>query len=51
MKIDTSLVRQLIQEQFPQWVDLAISPVETSGWDNRTFQLGNVLDVFFRTKP
>ncbi|MCB0739196.1 MAG: phosphotransferase [Bacteroidetes bacterium] len=41
MLIDILLVRQLIKNQFPQWADLAISPVATSGWDNRTFHLGD----------
>src|SRR5947209_7891158 len=38
--IDTSLVRRLIASQFPQWKELSIDPVTTSGWDNRTFHLG-----------
>lgn len=38
--IDTSLVRRLIASQFPQWKELSIDPVATSGWDNRTFHLG-----------
>lgn len=39
--IDASLVRRLITSQFPQWKELSIDPVATSGWDNRTFHLGN----------
>ncbi|PHV10090.1 aminoglycoside phosphotransferase family protein [Chitinimonas sp. BJB300] len=39
--IDVDLVRQLIASQFPQWAGLPISPVVESGWDNRTFHLGN----------
>lgn len=39
-KIDTSLVHELICSQFPQWAKLPIKPVPTSGWDNRTFRLG-----------
>ncbi len=38
--IDASLVRRLIASQFPQWKELSIDPVATSGWDNRTFHLG-----------
>lgn len=45
MKIDAQLVRQLIKKQFPLWADLPISPVATSGWDNRTFHLGEHLSV------
>lgn len=39
--IDVSLVRRLILEQFPEWASLPIKPVEFSGWDNRTFHLGD----------
>lgn len=42
IKIDITLVRRLIKSQFPQWAYLPISPVEASGWDNRTFHLGSV---------
>lgn len=45
MIIDTNLVRKLIDSQFPQWSELPIKPVERSGWDNRTFRLGNQLSV------
>lgn len=38
--IDAFLVRSLIASQFPQWKELSIDPVTTSGWDNRTFHLG-----------
>lgn len=43
--INHSLVRRLIDKQFPQWANLAIKPVESSGWDNRTFHLGEQLSV------
>ncbi|GAF85907.1 unnamed protein product, partial [marine sediment metagenome] len=39
------LVHRLVKEQFPQWVNLAIKPVESSGWDNRTFHLGEDMTV------
>ena len=35
------LAKQLIQTQFPEWKDLLIKPVMISGWDNRTFHLGD----------
>ncbi|WP_413493521.1 aminoglycoside phosphotransferase family protein [Morganella psychrotolerans] len=41
MVIDTTLAGKLIAEQYPQWADLPVSPVATSGWDNRTFHLGD----------
>ncbi len=38
--INETLVQHLIAAQFPQWKDLPIRPVTHSGWDNRTFHLG-----------
>ncbi len=38
--IDVALVERLIAAQFPQWAHLAIKPVPSGGWDNRTFHLG-----------
>jgi aminoglycoside phosphotransferase (APT) family kinase protein len=43
--IDVPLVRTLIAAQFPQWAGLPVRPVELSGWDNRTFRLGDELSV------
>lgn len=45
MDITESLVQKLIQEQFPQWAHLPITPVAVSGWDNRTFHLGSQMSV------
>lgn len=39
-QIDSKLASYLIAKQFPQWKDLSIKPVKYSGWDNRTFHLG-----------
>jgi aminoglycoside phosphotransferase (APT) family kinase protein len=44
-EIDATLVKQLIRAQFPQWAELPIAPVENSGWDNRTFRLGDSMSV------
>jgi aminoglycoside phosphotransferase (APT) family kinase protein len=38
--IDAALVERLIAEQFPQWRDEPVHPVEIDGWDNRTYRLG-----------
>ena len=43
--IDESLAQRLIADQFPQWADLAIRPVRTSGHDNRTFHLGHEMSI------
>lgn len=44
-QITSSLVRSLVSEQFPQWSELPIRPVEVQGWDNRTFRLGDRMTV------
>ena len=43
--IDTTLVSRLVATQFPQWAHLPIRPVADSGWDNRTFHLGDEMSV------
>jgi aminoglycoside phosphotransferase (APT) family kinase protein len=43
--IDAPLARRLIDRQFPQWSDLAITRVASDGWDNRTFRLGSELSI------
>ena len=45
MLIDVSLVRRLVADQFPDWSDLPIKPVELSGNDNRTFHLGEEMGI------
>ncbi len=49
-KIDTALVQHLITTQFPEWANLPIKFVETSGWDNRTFHLGEDMSVRLPSK-
>lgn len=45
MIIDEILAKKLIAEQFPTWKHFQILPVEKSGWDNRTFHLGNEMTL------
>lgn len=45
MDIDVTLVRRLIDQQFPQWRSFPIRPIASGGWDNRTFRLGTDLTV------
>jgi aminoglycoside phosphotransferase (APT) family kinase protein len=45
MDITVSLVRQLVAAQFPEWANYPIAPVTWSGWDNRTFHLGDTMLV------
>jgi aminoglycoside phosphotransferase (APT) family kinase protein len=41
--IDSGLLRALLREQFPQWADLDVRPIEPGGWDNRSFRIGDEL--------
>ena len=43
--ITVDLVNKLIKDQFPEWSNLEIKPVENMGNDNRTFHLGDNLSV------
>ena len=40
IQINEILVSHLVAAQFPQWKDLPVRAVAVSGWDNRTFHLG-----------
>lgn len=41
LEIDEALVRVLLQEQCPQWADLHLQRVKSSGTDNALFRLGD----------
>ena len=41
--ITTDLVRRLIPEQFPNYADLKVEPVELSGNDHKTYHLGDAM--------
>lgn len=43
--VDLTLVRRLVDEQFPQWAHLPIAPVASPGWNNHMFRLGDGLLV------
>jgi aminoglycoside phosphotransferase (APT) family kinase protein len=45
LQIDEALVRRLLEEQFPEWVDLPLRRIEPSGTVNAIFRLGNELSV------
>ena len=45
LEINVELVKNLIRSQFPKWQNLNITPIEKSGWDNRTFHLGHEMLV------
>jgi aminoglycoside phosphotransferase (APT) family kinase protein len=42
---DRDLAQLLVAQQFPVWADLPVTDVEHSGWDNRTFRLGDDLTI------
>lgn len=42
---DLELARRLVADQFPQWAHLPVREVDHSGWDNRTYRLGDELTV------
>ncbi len=41
LSVDAETVGRLVAEQFPQWSQRPISPVERPGWDNVSFHLGD----------
>ena len=43
IRVDEPLVRTLLREQFPQYAELGVRPVDSSGWDNHSFRLGETL--------
>lgn len=45
VEIDVNLVERLIAVQYPDWSDLPVRSVAESGWDNRTFRLGDTMSV------
>jgi aminoglycoside phosphotransferase (APT) family kinase protein len=45
LRPDVGLVRRLLADQFPQWADLPIEPVASSGTDNAMYRLGEELAV------
>lgn len=45
LELDEALVRRLLGEQFPDWVDLPLRRVEPAGTVNAIFRLGDELSV------
>lgn len=40
-KVNLDLVRSLLKEQCPQWANLELNPILSSGTDNALFRLGD----------
>lgn len=51
VRIDEALVRALVADQFPAWAHLPVRAVPRSGWDNRTFRLGDDMLVRVPSAP
>ncbi|MEV6288774.1 aminoglycoside phosphotransferase family protein [Kribbella sp. NPDC051770] len=49
--IDTSLVRELVAGQFPQWAELPLEPVDSNGLVNAIYRLGSDLSVRLPLRP
>ena len=45
--VDADLAARLIAAQFPQWAALPVRAVDSQGWDNRTFRIGDKLKARF----
>ena len=48
---DSDLVRQLLRAQQPQWADLPIEPVSSTGTDNALYRLGDDMVVRLPLRP
>ena len=46
-EMNTELARLLLNTQFPQWSDLTINPVDSSGTANVLFRLGETMVMRF----
>lgn len=49
--IDASLVRRLVAEQFPQWAQLDVETVRSTGTDNAMYRLGDEMAVRLPRRP
>jgi aminoglycoside phosphotransferase (APT) family kinase protein len=45
LEIDEALVRRLLGEQFPEWVDLPLRRIEPTGTDSAIFRRGDELSA------
>ena len=51
LDMDEFLVRRLLADQFPQWADLPVSAVPTSGTENAIYRLGDEMVVRLPYRP
>lgn len=45
VEINVSIVRRLLETQFPQWADFRVEPVRSAGTDNALYRLGDDMVV------
>lgn len=43
--INTALVKELLEAQFPQWASLPLTPVHSMGTDNALYKLGSEMSI------
>lgn len=48
---DTELARRLVASQFPDWADLPVTPVASSGTDHAMYRLGEEMAVRMPRRP
>jgi aminoglycoside phosphotransferase (APT) family kinase protein len=51
IEIDELLVRHLLEEQFPQWSDLAVTAIPTSGTENAIYRVGDEMAARLPYRP
>jgi aminoglycoside phosphotransferase (APT) family kinase protein len=51
LDMDEFLVRRLLADQFPQWADLPVTAVPTSGTENAIYRLGDEMVVRLPYRP
>src|SRR5512143_2120591 len=51
IETDERLVRRLLADQFPQWADLPVVAVPTSGTENAIYRLGDEMAVRLPYRP
>ena len=48
---DEDLVRRLITDQFPEWADLPVTAVPSTGTENAIYRLGDTMGVRLPYRP
>lgn len=51
IEVDEILVRSLVADQFPQWADLSVTAVPSSGTENAIYRLGDEMAIRLPCRP